>query len=373
MLEKKKTNYTDSIIDANKLNHNILDGMVDWVRVVDGQNIVIYANNPMQESLGKSIIGEKCYKSLGKCCECKRCITNTTMSTGCTAEKEEQIGDKIYSVKSSPVKDENGNIYAAVEVFRDVTRERNLEKELKKKNNKMSKDVAFARRLQEKILPSKGKYGNVNVDYIYRPSEMLSGDMFDVFQIDENNIGIYISDVVGHGVSASMMTMFIRQTMRSIKDEILNPAEALSELHRRFMDLNLDDDKYFTMFYGSLDKRNRTFKYVNGGHNSIPILYNENRFELLKNTGFPISYLFDSIEYEEKEIELKFKDKIILYTDGIIEAKNCKREEFGIDRLLSIIKGSKGSLVENIDKAIYEFEYEEQEDDFAVITMEIIE
>ncbi len=62
---------------------------------------------------------------------------------------------------------------------------------------------------------------------------MLSGDMFDVYRIDEDNMGgIYICDVVGNGITASMMTMFVRQTMRAIKDDILSPSMALTELHK---------------------------------------------------------------------------------------------------------------------------------------------
>lgn len=372
MLNKNVSASLEKIKENPRLNYEILDGMVDWVRVIDTNNIIIYANKPMKDALGEDIIGKICYSALKKTCSCERCITDTTISTGCPSEKEEIIGDRIYSVKSSPVKDIYGEIYAAVEVFRDVTRERTLEKELKKRNKKMSKDVSFARVLQEKILPSKGQYDNIYTDFIYRPSEMLSGDIFDVFHIDENHIGLYIGDVAGHGVMSSMMTMFIRQTMRAIKNNILHPGQALSELHKRFLDLNLDYDKYFTIFYGVLDKRDNTFRYVNGGHNCIPILYNKNRFELLETTGFPISYLFEKIDYDERAIKLNKCDKIIFYTDGIIEAKNKQRKEFGLDKLVSIVKNSEGDLIEDIEAAIDDFKYEEQEDDFAVLTMEIL-
>ena len=354
------------------LNYDILDGMVDWVRVIDKKNTIIYANKPMQEALGKKMIGKICYSSLGKNCCCERCITETTICTGDPSEKEEIIGDRIFSVKSSPVKDEKGDIYAAVEVFREVTKERKLEKELRSKNNKMSEDLDFAKALQNKILPTKGQYDDYDIDYIYRPSEMLSGDIFDVFFIDDNHLGIYISDVVGHGVTASMMTMFIRQTMRTIKDDTLSPSNALSKLHKNFLDLKLDDDKYFTIFYGVLNKRDNIFKFVNGGHNSIPILFKNDKYELLRLTGYPISYLFDKVQYEEQAIKLSKGDKIVFYTDGIIEAKNKTKEEFGLDRLVDTIKSSKGDLIQDIEEAIVNFEYLEHEDDFAVLTMEVL-
>ncbi len=373
MLNKKESiNIKEIVKNHTRLNYDILDGMVDWVRVIDKNGIIIYANKPMQEELGENIIGKLCYSLLGKTFFCKDCITKTTIATGRITKKEEKIGDRVFSVKSSPVRDQNGDIYAGVEVFREVTKERKLENELRNRNTKMSQDLNFAKVLQNKILPTKGQYDDYNIDYIYKPSEMLSGDIFDVFFIDDNHLGIYISDVAGHGVTASMMTMFIRQTMRAIKDDIISPNKALSQLHQKFLDLNLDDDKYFSIFYGVLDKRDNTFRFVNGGHNSVPVLLRKNKYELLMVTGYPISYLFNKVQYEEKVIRLFKGDKIIFYTDGIIEAKNKDKEEFGMDRLIHTIKFSKDNLIRDIEKAVFDFEYHEKEDDYAVLTIEVL-
>ncbi|NMR96254.1 phosphatase, partial [Vibrio parahaemolyticus] len=125
------------------------------------------------------------------------------------------------------VRNVDGDIVAAVEVFRDVTRERKLELELLERNKLISEDLKFARKVQEKILPRQGMFENLNIEYIYKASEMLSGDMFDVFRIDDEKIGIYIRDVAGYGIAASMLTMFIKQMMRDIKDEIKSPSKAL--------------------------------------------------------------------------------------------------------------------------------------------------
>lgn len=358
--------------EANgRLTYDILDGMVDWVRVVDVNGIVIYVNKSMKESLGRNLIGNSCYKSVGKLCPCTRCITKTTIATGMPAEKEEIVGDKIYSVKSSPVREKNGDIYASVEVFRDVTKERKLEKEIKTKNKKMNDDLVFARTLQQKILPKKGNYGSLKVDYIYKPSELLSGDMFDVFKINENLTGIYISDVVGHGVTASMMTMFIRQTMRAIKNDYLCPSDTLTELHKRFYELGLDDDKYFTIFYGIIDNRKGLLTYANGGHNSIPILITKEKNTLLEISGFPITNLFEAIEFEEESIRISKGDKLFLYTDGVIEARNKNGEEFGLERLLKIFKENIKHL-EAIDEKLSKFKYDLLDDDIAIVKTEII-
>jgi len=371
--EPKKYILSEKIKRDGLIFYEVLDGMADWVRVIDQNGVIIFANKSMEDDLGKDIVGKRCYSVLGKGCACTRCITEATVNTGEIVEKEEVIGDRIFSVKSSPVKDPSGSIYAAVEVFRDVTKERKLEREIIKKNEKMSKDLSFARTIQKKILPKRGRLGPFNIDYLYFPSEMLSGDIFDINIINENLIGIYISDVVGHGITASIMTMFIRQAMKSIKYEYLNPSEAISELHQRFLDLNLDSDKYFSIFYCIFDRRDRTFKYVNGGHNCIPLHINGNGIEFLEAKGYPITCLFDTIKYEEKSVRLEKGDKLLFYTDGVIETKNEKGELFGFDRLIDITNNNRDNLLSSIEMNLNEFKYKDIDDDFALLSVEIIE
>ena len=374
MLRKQTINYVEKKIEEyGMLNYHVLEGMADWVRVIDKDGTIIYANKIMKEALGQNIIGMKCHKSLGREVPCTFCITERSINTGEVVQKEEIFNGRYFSVKSSPVTNSNGEIFGAVEVFRDVTRERKLELELIEKNKKMSKDLGFAKRIQERILPSKDIFDNITFDYVYRASEMLSGDIFDVFHIDDENIGIYISDVSGHGVAAAMMTMFIRQTMRSIKEDILSPSVALAELYRRFSTLDLDVDKYFTIFYGVFNKKTYEFKYANAGHNCIPIKFNKDGMELLEAKGFPIVVLFDKIVYDEKTIQLSYGDKILFYTDGITEAKDMDGKEFGTDGVINIIKKNDGNILDDLENTIIDFSWGEQQDDFALVLLEVID
>ena len=373
MLRREDLTHVEKKIEEyGMLNYHVLEGMADWVRVVDKEGTIIYANKTMKEALGHNIVGMRCYRSHGKSSPCSFCITERSINTGEIVQKEEKINGRYFSVKSSPVTNSEGIVFAAVEVFRDVTRERKLELELIEKNKKMSKDLGFAKRIQERILPDRDILDNIAIDYIYRPSEMLSGDMFDVFHIDDENIGIYISDVSGHGVAAAMMTMFIRQTMRSIKDDILNPSDALSELYQRFSTLNLDVDKYFTIFYGVFNKKTYELKYSNAGHNCVPIKYNKKGMEMLEIKGYPMTLLFDEIVYEEKSIKLMKGDKILFYTDGITEAKDKEGREFGIDSVLQIIKDHKENILNEINNNIVTHSWGEQHDDFALVLMEVV-
>lgn len=363
--------------DENKnyevLNYHVLEGIADWVRVVNKDGIIIYANKSMKDELGDHIIGIPCDEAHCGLNSCNFCITKRSLETGEVIQKEEKIGGNYYSVKSSPVKDSDGRIYAAVEVFRDVTRERKLEIELIGKNKKINRDLQFAKRIQEKILPKKGITESLKLDYIYKPSEILSGDMFDMFSIDDDNTGIYISDVSGKGIAASMMTMFIRQTMRVMKDDAKSPSDALTELHKRFLTLNLEADNYFTIFYGIYNRKTGLFRYVNAGHNCIPIRYNDEDLDLLYNKGYPIISIFDRISYDEKHIQLESGDKILFYTDGITEARDSSGKEFGLEEVLKIIRKYPNDILNIIEDNIINHSWGEQQDDFAIVLLEVIE
>ncbi|HLS53430.1 MAG TPA: SpoIIE family protein phosphatase [Tissierellaceae bacterium] len=359
--------------DYSLLNYHVLEGMADWVRVIDRNGIVIYANTAMKEDLGEDIVGSKCYESICNVEKCDFCITNRSMVTGEIVQKEEVINGNYYSVKSSPVRNGKGEIFAAVEVFRNVTRERKLELELINKNKKMNEDLQFAKRIQEKILPSKGRVGNLRFDYVYKPSEMLSGDMFDIYRIDDKHIGIYISDVAGNGVAASMMTMFIHQMMRVMKEETISPSKTLSNLHKRFLSLNLGAENYFTIFYAVYNKESKILKYANAGHNCIPIKFNGGDIKLLENKGFPITMLLNNMEYEEKEVRLKNRDKILFYTDGVTEARDYSGKEFGLDNIIRILKSNTNNILDTMEDEVINFSWGEHIDDLAIVLLEVLD
>lgn len=372
---KKEVFKMSEFIKCEKLNYHILDSMADWVRVIDRNGKVLFANKTMRRDLGENILYKACdinCKENMKPKEFCGCTVVKSIKNGKVLQKEGIINNKNYSIKASPIFNKEEEIVAAVEVFRDVTRERTLEEKLKVRDKKINKELGLAKRIQNKILPNIGEIENLYIDYIYRPSEVLSGDMFDIFKIDEDNIGIYVSDVAGHGISASMVTMFIRQSMRFIKDDILSPAKVLSELHKRFNQLNLESYEYLTIFYGVFNKNTSEFRYANAGHNSIPIKYNlkSDGIELLEISGYPIFSLFENIDYKENVVSLEVGDRVLLYTDGITERKDDNGKEFGLDSLIAIVEKHGENILEEVEK-MTEI-YGENEDDFAMVMMEVL-
>lgn len=357
-------------LNLNEFQLEIVDGMIDWVRVVDKNNMVLYANKKMREELGE-IVGKKCYEVFCTKKNCEYCISKTTIENGSILKKEASIAGRTYTVISSPMKDKSGEVVYSVEVFRDITKEKDLAKKIKEKNKKMSDDINFARNMQIRMLPPKGMYNGLSIDYLYESSELLSGDFFDVFKIDEENTGVYICDVVGHGVSASLLTVFVRQSIRTIAKGNIGLNKTMKELHKTFLSLNLDYDKYFSVFLGIYNKTTHEFSYVNAGHNSEPILLkNDGEIVLLNSKGYPIANIFDNVKYDENKLNLSVGDKLFLYTDGITEAKNDENQQYGIERLINTIK-KEGIVLNNLKKSLNEY-CKVHKDDYAILMAEII-
>lgn len=351
---------------------SVIEGMTDWVRVIDNNNMVLYANKKMRDDIGKNLEGEKCFSLFGQGDRCRMCISCEALTTGNPKMKEVEFNDKVFNVISSPIKNDNDKVIAAVEVFRDITTSRILSKEIDEKNKKMLEDIKFAQNMQNRMLPLKGIYNGLMLDYIYEPSEMLSGDMFDIFKIDDQNVGIYICDVVGHGVSASLLTMFVRQSVRTLSRNECDSNKIMKELHKMFLSLNLEADKYFSVFFGIYDKENREFSYVNAGHNSNPFLIHGNKVSVLEARGYPICNIFETVDYDVMKVKLGLNDKLLFYTDGIIEAKNKDGEEFGEDRIIDIAEKS-DNILKDVYSELKSFSFGSLKDDCAIMLLEVLE
>ncbi|NLY10046.1 MAG: SpoIIE family protein phosphatase [Tissierellia bacterium] len=361
--------YKKYFTELNK--YDVLEGMADWVRVVDGEFNVVYANNTMRAALGEEIVGLPCYAAFEKSEKCNFCLAKRTIETGEVIQMEEQYRGRAYSVKSSPVRDDDGNIFAAVEVFRDVTRERKLEQVLIERNKNIRADIRFASTIQERLLPDKKAIKGINFDYVYQPSQVLSGDIFDIIIFDDNTVGMYMADVVGHGVSASMMTMFIYHTVRMASLYTSEPGELLKFVHKKFLDLNLETDKYFSLLYAKLDLKNHEFSFSNAGHNCAPLIWSNSSVEVLEQFGYPIMNLRDELKFDTKSVNLKQGDKVLLYTDGCVEIRDSSGQMLGVDGLVALYQEFGHMTLHNIFDKVLRFSWGEQKDDYAMLQVEI--
>ncbi len=356
---------------------DVINGMLDWVRVVNKENKVIFVNKAMAEGIKDYKTGEICYKLLGRETPCENCISRNAIFNGTSYCKQEIVDDRIFSVMSSPVKNHDGEIIAAVEVLRDITELQMLQEKVVLQNKKLMDDLSLAKKLQCNLLPKALPDNKLNFSFIYQPCEELGGDFLDIFEVDKDHVGIYIADVSGHGLPASMLTVFLRS---AIDKKTLSPSHALSKLYKDFSSSNFDQDAYITVFYAIINMKDHSIKYSNAGHNVSPIIFNledPDRFELLMIPGTPISNWFEKATYNEKELLLVKGDRLFLCTDGVIELKNKKGDQFGEDSIRNVLFTDKSEPSSALSRIIEEAMSFAQIDDFSMIkddiTMALIE
>lgn len=349
--------------------------MLDWVRVIDADNNVIYMNKAMSEGLGLSASEKKCYEMIGHIKPCENCISRKSTFSGIPCEKEEFINGRVFSIMSSPIRNADGKIIAAVEVLRDITSIRKLYQEMHAQNQILRDEIEMARRLQVSLLPEPPEDHRMDFSLIFMPCKTLGGDFVDIFHIDDSHIGLYIADVSGHGVPASLLTVFLHSTMNK---ELLSPAKALEELYHEFNRSRLDKDMYIAIFYTIIDLDSKTMLYSNAGLNAAPVVYSDTRFNLLRLPGIPISNWSKKPEYCDSSIKLQPGDKLFMYTDGILEMKNETNEQYGEERLLDILLKSDlkpKQLLMQIKKSAFQFSgiksVNELQDDVTIALLEI--
>lgn len=356
------------LLNNANLDYEILNNMADYVRIFNKNREVVFINRQMGQTTGVD--------SKNKICNFDECpvnnkVLNAVFESGAVLEREERVNGEYYSVKASPIESDNGNIIGIIEVFRNINLERKIISDIIGKNKDMTVEMNHAKKIQQALLPDRGFYDNLQIDYIYKPATTLSGDMFDIFNIDSENIGIYIADVVGHGFASSMVTMFVRLLMRNLNcDILLKPSLTLEELWKRFNVLNLDIEVYFTCFYGVYNKKLEKFIYSNAGHFPAPVIISED-IKFLDTSGFPISRIVSDVDYVNHCVDLNVGDKLLFMTDGIIDASNHKKENFGVDRIIDIILNSENDALENLQTEVEEFIWKEQRDDITALLLKV--
>lgn len=202
---------------------------------------------------------------------------------------------------------------------------RNMERLGKRLNQhfrEVDQEMRLAGRLQRDFLPRMGEpIGGVSFAGIYRPASWVSGDIYDVVRVDEEHTAIYVADAVGHGMAASLLTMFIKQAVmpkmvQGSAYTVLTPSETLSHLNHALVEQSLPNCQFVTVCYGLLNHRTRVFRFACGGH-PYPLLITEDGAVTDLKSGGGLLGVFKGEEFPTSEVELHPSDKIVLYTDGV--------------------------------------------------------
>jgi sigma-B regulation protein RsbU (phosphoserine phosphatase) len=235
-------------------------------------------------------------------------------------------------------------------IIYDVTDIERQKVELQRKQAMIDDDLKAAAAIQRSLLPEGNpSIPDLRVAWRFDPCERIGGDIFNIQRVDEDQVGLYMLDVCGHGVPAALISVAVSQFLAGPRGllgggcQLASPEAALNHLNEAFPFERFDS--YFSIVCMSIDIRRRVLTYGGAGHPSPVLLRAGGNLETLACHG-PVIGFGSDLPYEQKELRLDPGDKIILYTDGLTENRGRDGRPFGRDTFYQILRGFRNSPVE---------------------------
>ncbi len=219
--------------------------------------------------------------------------------------------------------------------------------ELEAYNEIIQSELDMAQDIQQGILPDISASERITVGVFYAPLEKVSGDYYDMFALPDGSLGILMADVSGHGIPAALITIMAKTHFTSLSSTITEPGELLNRINDEMYN-SITTDDYMTAFYCTLSP-DLNIKYANASHQK-GLVYRRSSGEIeeLAAPGFALGAVDEPpIPYMTLEHQLEPGDRLILYSDGIIEANNAELDMFGKERF-------RQHIIDHADKPVQE-------------------
>jgi serine phosphatase RsbU (regulator of sigma subunit) len=207
-------------------------------------------------------------------------------------------------------------------------------------------DLEAAAAIQKTMLPAASTLGLVRHHGLFRPSSLIAGDTYNVVQLGDGRVGFFQIDVAGHGAAAALVSVASHHTL---SQALLTQADAvrLDDMVDRINREWPGDLPYFTMILGRIDVRNRRLEIVQAGHPSPLLVRRDGPVEVLGDGGFPVG-MVQVASYETLETDFGPGDRLLVYSDGLVEAENAEGEQFSEARLRGFVQEQAGNSTPNI-------------------------
>ncbi len=375
--------------DSNEFLNILLDKINSAVMIAD-ENLKIFKVNKSflglfeataDKALGKTygqaigcIHTHREKRACGETSRCKTCLVHNSLikaaSANIPADKvrfEEtffisgRLQRKIFEFTTRRIHYQSRNMILMM--FYDITEIEQQRIELEKKQRQLDMDLEAAAGIQRSLLPNRlPKIKHFDFAWYFEPCASIGGDIFNVLFLNETHIAVFMIDVCGHGVSAALVAVAVSQFFQNRNLFIANrigvipPDQVLNRLNRTFPFSRFDT--FFTIVYLVINLTDASVEYSCAGH-PPPILL-ESTGELVPlDIKAPVIGSDITLPYPQKKLWLKLGDKLILYTDGILENRNPEGTLFGQKRFFDALKQHRTDtiqlLVDGVCKKIKRF------------------
>jgi serine phosphatase RsbU (regulator of sigma subunit) len=249
-------------------------------------------------------------------------------------------------IRDSPERDEEGNVVSVLGIARDITM-------TVRSARLYESEHSIAETLQEALLAVPERIEGIEYGYIYHSATetaKVGGDFFDIFELENNRVGIVIGDVSGKGLEAASITSLARNTLRAYAYENESPAVVLMKTNN-VIHKHIPASAFLTLFFGIIDVGSGSIIYCSAGHPSALLKRKTSGIKLLEVTG-PILGAFSGVRYIDSADVFQEEDILLLYTDGITEAR-CNRGFYGEEHLASVLGRFESLSAKEMPHAIF--------------------
>jgi sigma-B regulation protein RsbU (phosphoserine phosphatase) len=242
-------------------------------------------------------------------------------------------------------------------IIYDVSDIEHQKAELQRRQQLIDQDLKAAAAIQRSLLPEGNlSLPNLRVAWRFDPCERIGGDIFNIQRVDENQVGLYMLDVCGHGVPAALISVAASQFLAGPRGlvgggcQLASPETVLNNLDQAFPFERFDT--YFSIVCMSIDIRRGILSYGGAGHPPPALLRVAGRLEILDFRGPVIGFGSDR-PYGQKDLRLEPGDKIVLYTDGLTENRGREGRAFGRDMFHGLLRDFGRRSVEELVSGVH--------------------
>ena len=244
----------------------------------------------------------------------------------------------------------------------------------RRSETRLQREFVEARELQESLLTTSApSLAGFDIAVEWQPATKVGGDYVSAFQISDDRVALCVADVVGKGLPAALLMSNFQAALKMLAAENLSPSEVATRLNQQLYS-NIPLNKFVTAFYGVLDVSCGRVTFTNAGHNP-PILLRANGERIRLEVGGCVLGGFAESSFAEDSVALRAGDRLVLFTDGLTEALDACREQFGEERLIELLSQYRdcdaAQLKEIVFTAVADFCEQTFEDDAALMVVAV--
>jgi serine phosphatase RsbU (regulator of sigma subunit) len=274
----------------------------------------------------------------------------------------------------------NDEIGLLAMAFNDMTKSLRVAQSLELEQEKVQAELDTAREIQAHLLPAKiPQLPGFDIYQAYSPAKEVGGDYFDFIPVDRENLGVVVADVSGKGIPGSMVMGSTRTVLRMLAAGNTSASDTLAQTNG-IVARDIKRGMFVTAIYGVLNVRQKTFTVASAGHNPMVLFRaRSGKCELVNPAGIALGFdkgpIFNRT-VKEQTLQLYKGDRVVLYTDGVVEAMDERHEEFGDDRFYKWVQASSRVKSRDFVRALLKTLEQhrgnaDQHDDITIVTIKV--